>query len=195
MLYYNGKMRGISSTKKKILLLFLGGLALSLNRSPKGYFKILHEMKEDWREIGKDKLYREIRQLHQSKAVSLRNNPDGTIELILTEKGKRKALRCGLERMKILNQKWDGKWRLVVFDIPESRRNVRNALRGMLKRIGFYELQKSVFVHPYECKNEIQLLVEFFKLNKNVRYGTLLSIDNDLHLKNIFRDLLNKASK
>jgi CRISPR-associated endonuclease Cas2 len=188
-------MRGISSTKKKILLLFLGGLALSLNRSPKGYFKILHEMKEDWREIGKDKLYREIRQLHQSKAVSLRNNPDGTIELILTEKGKRKALRCGLERMKILNQKWDGKWRLVVFDIPESRRNVRNALRGMLKRIGFYELQKSVFVHPYECKNEIQLLVEFFKLNKNVRYGTLLSIDNDLHLKNIFRDLLNKASK
>ena len=195
MLYYNGKMRGISSTKKKILLLFLGGLALSLNRSPKGYFKILHEMKEDWRKIGKDKLYREIRQLHQSKAVSLRNNPDGTIELILTEKGKRKALRCGLERMKILNQKWDGKWRLVVFDIPESRRNVRNALRGMLKRIGFYELQKSVFVHPYECKNEIQLLVEFFKLNKNVRYGTLLSIDNDLHLKNIFRDLLNKASK
>lgn len=183
-------MRDISSTKKKILLLLLGGLTLSLNRSPGRYFKILGEIKKEWRGIEKRKLINEIRGLYQSRLISVKNNSDGALSLVLAENGRRKALKYNLEKMEIPKQKWDGKWRIVVFDIPEIRKDARNALREMLKRLGFYELQKSVFVHPYECKNEIQFIVEFFQLNKNVRYGILESIDNELHLKNIFRESL-----
>lgn len=80
----------------------------------------------------------------------------------------------------------DGKWRLVVFDIPEKIREGRRALREKIRELGFHELQKSVWIFPYECKNEIDFIVEFFNLRKYVRFGILESIDNELHLKKIF---------
>ncbi len=62
----------------------------------------------------------------------------------------------------------------------------RDALRERLKNLGFYELQKSVFVFPYECQDEVNFLIEFFNLRKYVRYAVVESIDNDLHLRKIF---------
>ena len=57
--------------------------------------------------------------------------------------------------------KWDGKWRIVVFDIPENLRSIRQALREHLCRLQFYQLQKSVFVLPYECGDEIEFYWSF----------------------------------
>ncbi len=179
-------MRNLSPTKKKILLLLLEGSTLLMSRSPGGYFKIIDKIKKSWSDIKKEKLLSDIRELYKSKLISMGENSDGTMTIILNNKGKEKALRYSLEKIKIPNQVWDGGWRIVVFDIPESRRNARDTLRGLLKRMNFYELQKSVFVHPFDCKNEIDFLVEFFQLNKHVRYGVLRSIDNELHLRNIF---------
>ena len=97
-----------------------------------------------------------------------------------------RALTYRFEEMRIEGRTWDGKWRLVVFDIPEKLRKGRDALRAKIKELGFYELQKSVFVFPYECRDEIDFIVEFFGLRKYVRYGVLEFIDNELHLKEIF---------
>src|SRR3990167_2211250 len=66
-------------------------------------------------------------------------------------------------------EKWDKKWRVVIFDIPEKSRMARDALRRKLKELEFRELQKSVFVHPYECKKEIDFIIEFFNLRHYVR--------------------------
>jgi DNA-binding transcriptional regulator PaaX len=74
----------------------------------------------------------------------------------------------------------------VVFDIPEKLKRGRDALREKLKELGFYELQKSVFVFPYECRDEIEFIIEIFELRKYVRFGVLEEIDNELHLKKIF---------
>lgn len=183
-------MRDLSFAKKKILLLLLGGLTLSLNRSPGRYFHILSRIKKEWAVINRKKLKYEIRKLYQSELISTKCDSGGTLTLTLTEKGKQKALRYNLEKIEIPKQKWDGRWRIVVFDIPESRRDARDALRALLKKMDFYELQKSVFIHPYECKNEIDFVVEFFQLNRNVRYGILDSIDNEVYLRDIFRRFL-----
>ena len=163
-----------------------------MNRSAGGYFKIIDTIKKEWSDIKKEKLLSDIRELYKSKLISMRENDDGTMTVILNDKGKERALRYSLEKMKIPDQIWDGGWRIVVFDIPESRRNARDALRCLLKKMNFYELQKSVFIHPFDCKNEIDFLIEFFQLNKHVRYGVLRSIDNELHLRNIFRKELTQ---
>ena len=76
---------------------------------------------------------------------------------------------------------------MVAFDIPEKYRQGRDALRNKLKNIGFRELQKSVFVAPYNCKEEILLLVELFKLEKYVRFGVLEYVDNETYLKGLFK--------
>jgi DNA-binding transcriptional regulator PaaX len=143
-------------------------------------------MIREWKKIDARKLHREIRELYQSKLIELKNEPDGTTVMKLTDRGKTKVLKYRFEEMKINRPQWDSKWRLVVFDVPEKIRSGRDALREKLRNLGFHELQKSVLVFPYECRDEIDFLVEFFELRRYVRYGVLESIDNDLHLRKIF---------
>ena len=172
--------------QQKIILLLLGGVALGLVASPLGQLRIRRELSREWKKINQKHLKEEIRNLYRSKLVSMKQNNDGTSTLTLTDKGKVRALTYRFDDMKIKREKWDGQWRLVIFDIPEDLRKARDALRFKLRDLGFCELQKSVFVFPYECKNEIDFIVEFFQVRPYVRYGILRLIDNDLHLRKIF---------
>ncbi|MDP3093677.1 MAG: hypothetical protein Q8N16_02840 [bacterium] len=179
--------KNLSPTKQKILLLAFSGLAIGLTYSPRRHLKIIKHFSKEWKNIEEKTLNQEIRKLYQSKLVDIQENSDGTLILKLTEKGKLKALGYNFDKMKINPGVWDEKWRIVVFDIPEKLRRGRDALREKLKNLGFYELQKSVLVFPFECHDEIEFLIEFFNLRKYVRYGVLELIDNDLHLRKIFK--------
>jgi len=176
----------MSPTRKKILLLFLAGASLSLTYSPYRQKRILKSLSRELKKIDEKELKKEINNLYRSKLVRKQRNSDGSYTFFLTDKGKMKGLTYHFEKMKIEKRKWDGKWRMVVFDIPERLRWGRDALREKLKKLGFFELQKSVFIFPYECKDEINFVIEFFKLRKFVRFCVLESIDNELHLKKIF---------
>ena len=76
---------------------------------------------------------------------------------------------------------------MVSFDIPEEFRKGRNALRYRLRMAGFYELQESLFLYPYDCKEEITVLIRLFKLEKYVRFALLNYIDNQDHIKKLFK--------
>src|SRR3989344_2276951 len=85
----------------------------------------------------------------------------------LTEQGKKTAGRLQIDALTINKpKKWDKKWRLVIFDIAHLKRIKRELFRGKLKELGFHRLQKSVWVCPYDCIDEIDVLREFFGLNK-----------------------------
>ena len=112
---------------------------------------------------------------------------DGLVELTLTDKGKNKVLVYDPDYLKIsVPKKWDKKWRIVVFDIPEKQRGARDSLRSYLKKLDFYELQKSIFVHPYPCDDIFDFLVEFHNIRKYTRFILADDLDNSLHLKKIF---------
>jgi len=170
--------------------MLLGGAALSFSYSPRRFFKVIKKIGKEWNRIKEKELRGKIRSLYRSKLVGLKENKDGTLRLELTERGKRKALTYDFEKMKIVRQRWDKCWRIVIFDVPEKQKSARDALRAKLKRLGFHELQKSVFVHPFDCKSEIDFIAEFFQLAPFVRYGVLKEIDSAVHLKKIFKDLL-----
>ncbi|OHA63741.1 MAG: hypothetical protein A3J30_01315 [Candidatus Wildermuthbacteria bacterium RIFCSPLOWO2_02_FULL_47_9c] len=90
------------------------------------------------------------------------------IYISLTEEGKKKAGRFQINSLEIHKPKrWDGKWRIVLFDIENSKGIKREALRGKLKELGFCLYQKSVWIHPYKCDGEIKLLKEFFGLTED----------------------------
>jgi len=176
----------MSPTKQKILLLLFAGLDFSYAYHPGKKWRIIKRAAYQWKKINEKELQREINLLYKSKDISKKNNSDGTCSIVLTEKGRVKTLTYKFSEMKIENKIWDGKWRMVVFDIPEKIRKGRDALRSKIKELGFYELQKSVFILPYECKDEIEFIIEYFGIRKYVRYGTLDFIDNDIHLRKIF---------
>ena len=176
--------RGLN--REKILLLLLGGLTLSLIRTPKGYFKILKNIHKAWREIDKKALKSAIDSLYHSKLLEQRNNRDGTTTFVLSTEGKQVALTYNLENMTVSKHPWDKKWRIVIFDIPEKLKKVRDALRYHLKRLGFIELQHSVFVLPFECHNEIEYIIEFYNARRFIRYIESQYIDNELDIKHKF---------
>jgi len=181
-------MKRLGSVNKKVLLLLSGGLALSLTRRPDTYFRIVKNIIKEWKRINKRSLRESIRKLYQSKIIDYRENNDGTVKLILTEAGKKRALLYDLEKLKINKpSKWDNLWRLVIFDIPEDKKSARMALASKLKELGFYPMQKSVFIHPYECKDEVDFITELFDIVPYVRFLRVRDVDIELDLKNIFR--------
>lgn len=180
--------RQLSPLSQKVLILLIGGISLGLTRSPRRYFKIVKDMGKFWREINRKQLSDSIRSLYQSKLIDTKENNDGSIKMILTEKGKKRIILYNFEQMTIPKSNiWDKKWRIITFDIPEKFKKARNALREKLKDLGFLKYQKSIFIHPYECKDEINFVIEFFDIRPFVRYITAENLDNELDFKRRFQ--------
>lgn len=102
------------------------------------------------------------------------NSKNGRI--YLTEKGKGWVDNARFKRLEFKPQagKWDKRWRLIIFDIPESERNTRDMLRDKLFEWDCTKLQNSVFVTPHSCEKELEQLSE------------ILAIENYMHV--IFSD-------
>ena len=97
-------------------------------------------------------------------------NEDGKTCVKLTKKGERRYRISLIENMVIAKTKrWDGYWRLVIFDIPERFKIAREALRQKLQNLGFFQIQKSVFVIPYPCEKEINFIRHIFGLQEQIR--------------------------
>lgn len=179
--------RGLGHTQKKVLLLLSAGLGLACSRSAGDHLRVIKETAAEWKKINRSSLKQAIKSLYSSKLVNWTERTDGSVELTLTDKGKNKVLVFDPDSFKIATpKKWDGKWRVIVFDIPEKRRGVRDTLRCHLRQLEFHELQKSVFIHPYPCDDIFDFLVEFHNIRKHVRFIIADDLDNSLHLKDMF---------
>ena len=177
----------LGPNQQKVLLLLMAGVGLGLAATPRQYFRVIREVKDEWQDINSRALNYAIRSLYKSKLIRERENPDGSLTMVLTDKGKKKAITFNIDNMEIKKPKvWDKKWRLVIFDIPEKKRQARDVLRETLKRLGFYEFQKSVFTHPYPCQDEMDYLIEYYNIRSHVRIVTATELDNEIHLRKIF---------
>ena len=106
----------------------------------------------------------------------------------LTAKGEAKL--CQLERhdYKLARPKrWDKKWRILIFDIPERRRALRARIRRTIVSVGFMRLQKSVWVYPYDCEDFVNLIKADLKIGKDLLYLIVDSIENDKFIKEYFQ--------
>lgn len=84
-------------------------------------------------------------------------------------------------------QVWNKRWCIVLFDIPNRKRSARDALRHLLKRLGFIQMQKSTWLFPFSCQKEIADLKKFFMLNdREVRVIETESIGEDREYRRLF---------
>ncbi len=108
--------------------------------------------------------------------------------MALTREGRRRAGKYQIDELALgAPEKWDGKWRIVMFDIPNPSTFVRNIFRRKLKEFGFYPLQKSVWVYPFECHEEISFLRDFLgATSKQICVIEATNIENDRFLLEAF---------
>lgn len=83
-------------------------------------------------------------------------------------------------------KKWDGKWRVMIFDIPEHKRKIRNGLTLLFRQAGIHRLQNSVWVYPYDCEDVITLLKVDFGIGKYLLYLIVDELENDKYLREEF---------
>lgn len=137
---------------------------------------------------------RELRRvLHYMKAKGLiKYKPrDYDHGIILTKSGKRRLKRSDFASLCIPKPRaWDGKWRLVFFDIPEVERHKRNSLNLKLKQLGFQQLQISIWVHPFPCRIEIEAVCEVLVIRPYVTCVEISQIDNSAKLRERFRQTI-----
>lgn len=98
----------------------------------------------------------------------------------ITPKGESKLDFLDKHNFKLkIPKKWDGRWRVVIFDIKETRKKVREQLRTTLVQIGFLKLQNSTWIYPYDCEDLVSLIKADFKLGKDVLYLIVEKLEND----------------
>ena len=148
-------------------LLLVGGMAVVLSAAPTIFLALTSigfVLKEDKRQ--KRKLSSSFQYLQQRKYIK-RHYEKGEMSIELTKEGRkhidqylnRRRLSRPLEQPNI----WDKKWRLILFDIPSGERTKRNAFRGLIRRLGAVMFQKSVWLYPYDCAEQISLLRDLFR--------------------------------
>jgi len=150
-------------------------------------FFILNDILKDIHNFTGKQLRTAVIDLKKGKFIEKKKNYEGSVLVSLAERGMLRMINFRFRRLGNKKEKWDGKWRMVAFDIPNACRKGRSALNYRLKMGGFYELQESIFLHPYDCKKEIDDFIRLFKIEKYVRFGLLDFIDNQDKLKVHFR--------
>lgn len=134
----------------------------------------------------KHSFIKSLKVLKRDRLIDFREEKDFS-KIVITDKGKEKLLRYNLDDIEIKKpKKWDRIWRVVTFDIPEDKRQARDALRNKLKELGFCQLHKSVFVFPYPCLDEIQFIEEIFMIGSYVNFIEAKTIEGDDWLKSKF---------
>lgn len=112
--------------------------------------------------------------LKQQKLISAQRVEDGQVEVMITLAGWRRVQKYTLDNLEIEQPKsWNEHWHMVMFDIPEKHKSARNALSAKLKKLGFSQWQRSVWVYPYECESEIMTIAQVFGIDQYVTYGVI----------------------
>src|SRR3989339_1059349 len=140
-------------------------------------------------QLGVVSSFRQKESINSSRARLINN---GLLEyknnmLSLTSKGEAVLWRLELQDFRLKKQKrWDNRWRVLIFDIPEKRKVLRNRVRETLVMIGFIRLQDSVWIYPYDCEDVVTLLKADLKIGKDILYMIVESLEYDTRLREHF---------
>ncbi|MFA6097898.1 MAG: hypothetical protein WC788_09845 [Candidatus Paceibacterota bacterium] len=177
--------KAIKSTRIILKCMLLGGGIVLASTSPyfvqKALPRILRAANFEWRKYqNKRKFYNSFYYLKNSGMINM-DYRGKQLYISLTEEGRAKAKKYRIDDLRIEKpKKWDKKWRIMIFDVKNEQRMKREALRGKIKQLGLFQIQKSVWVYPYDFEKEAGILREFFNFNsEEMQLITASKIEND----------------
>ncbi len=176
--------------KVKDILLLLGvtgfvAASMVLPGLPLALKPFLKKEYTKWGHFNKRKLRSEIKRL-KSTGIIEEISQEGEAIFRLTEKGKQKLFKYKLEDMVLKSGNWDRKWRLVIYDIPTGYKNQADAFRRLIKKMDLLQIQKSVYLTPYPCKDEIAFLKTMYGIDDYVTVLTISGIESEESYRKYF---------
>jgi DNA-binding transcriptional regulator PaaX len=126
----------------------------------------------------RNRIWKAIKYLEEQNRIAIKERGD-EYYILLTQEGKVKLAEVAIWDLSIAAPKrWDKKWRIVMFDFPKEMTTTRNSFRQKIEDIGFKVYQRSVYIYPFECTEEVKSICEFFNAEAFVRYVVAIDIDN-----------------
>ncbi len=93
----------------------------------------------------------------------------------IKQKGRKKILKLQFDALEIGRPKnWDGHWWAVIADIPTPYKRRADLFRDKLKSLGFYFLQRTVWVYPHDPRDEVDFVAAYYQID---RYLTIMRVD------------------
>lgn len=186
------KLRKGSNPYKILKHLTLGSGALLLSfLAPASAPRILQALYGGYmrrKRFEKERFLNDLKNLQKRELIDYKELSDGTIRIVITKKGKEKVLENQPDEMTLKRPRvWDGTWRLIMFDIPHSVKKGRDALRKKLFDFECYPLQKSVFITPFPCEDEIDFIASCFNVRDYVLILSVSSFEGEEKLKHHFK--------
>ncbi len=176
------------SISTKELLLFLAGIGtigLTFACPPAG--AVIGKLLLDSNVYTPWKVRRTLRELERQNRVTVDYQKDGSITVNITKQGMTRALSYKLDTFSLEKPKrWDKKWRVIIFDIPIQLNKVRDTFRERLKQLGLVMLQKSVFVSPYSCFDEVEFLRQLYGIPDTILYILAEKVEGEERLRERF---------
>lgn len=163
---------------KKILKILSENKAVSLPELTRNLLKDTSEMVQNDTKKAFYAINRSLRGLLDKGLVESHFSGQNDYARI-TEDGRRKVRSLHLENTTSLLPNWDGHWRIVLLDLPESRKNEREALRYLLKKAGFTCLKNSAWITPYPFEHLFMNIKKDLGLTTEMMIITTQSIDKE----------------
>jgi len=183
------KFRETSAVARQILLSFVDFERYYLPIFDKRrVYRIPFKYYDKFRQKDKERFSHEMYRL--KRAGLIKKYFDGKEEIVeLLPKGREKIKNYLIQDLEIHNPgKWDRKWRIVIYDISDDKKNERDFVRRKLEELGFLKIQESVWVYPFDCANEISFLKGLFFLSPHVQYIVAERIETEINLIKNFYD-------
>lgn len=147
-----------------------------------------HDFAEDqkaWKKFNVPLLRRNLKRLYEQKLVEVVEE-NGQEVVKLTQKGHIRYLRFKMEDWSNKNHGWDGKWRIVAYDISKLKKAKQESFRRLLKQMNFWPLQKSIYLTPYQCHQAVNYLREYFNLGEEVMILEVSKLENEKYYQQYF---------
>ncbi|MBI2327332.1 hypothetical protein HYU92_03330 [Candidatus Curtissbacteria bacterium] len=153
-------------------------------------FKIYEDEKrqkdrQEWEKFNLWRLRQLIKRMQESKYVEIVEEKDVPVVKI-TERGKIKLLKYNIEEMKLDENHWDGKWRLIIYDVSSKKKLQSELFRKAIRKLNLLKLQKSVYLTPFKCENEIEYLRQMFGVGRETLILKVGQLENEQAYRRYF---------
>lgn len=191
-----GRRRNKDTTEKEhitqdiLLGILKTGLLLTVAVVAPNALKVIDSItnkKNEWKNYYPSSVGRQVTKLWRRGYVDVKETRDGQV-VAITDKGKTEILKYNIENLSIpIQNPWDRKWRMVFFDIATGYDSQRHTFQNKLKSLGFFQMQKSVYIFPYPCEKEVKFLREVYNIPHSVKLAKVERLENDSELRNHFQ--------
>lgn len=139
----------------------------------------------EWNKYNLWRLRQIIKRMHDTKYIEVFDD-NGVSAVRLTEEGKKKLFKYNLEDISLDESSWDGKWRLIIYDVALAKKSQSEMFRRTLNKLKLLKLQKSVYLTPFKCEDQIEYLRQIFDIGQETLILKVGSIENEAAYRKYF---------